>query len=47
VIVLRHSSANRFIDGSLPKGVPARRALDGADRFAFEEFGVGSKAEPF
>jgi len=43
---LRHSNANLlFADPS--KWCSCMEELDGADRFAFEEFGVGSKAKGF
>jgi hypothetical protein len=42
MIVLRHLNADLFV-GLLPGGIPARE-LNGADCFAFAEFGVGSEA---
>jgi hypothetical protein len=45
----RHVRANLYVDGltSPPEGCSCKRELDGADGFAFEEFGVGSDTEGF
>ena len=37
-------SANLYVEGRLREAVRARE-LDGADGFAFDEFGVGSDTE--
>ncbi len=43
---LRHSNANLLFT-DLSKSCSCKGELDGADRFAFEEFGIGSKAKGF
>jgi hypothetical protein len=43
---LRHSNANLLFT-DLSKSCFCMEELDGADRFAFEEFGVRSEAEGF
>jgi hypothetical protein len=41
--------ANLYVDvlTAPPEGCSCKRELDGADGFAFEEFGVGSDTEGF
>jgi len=43
---LRHSNANPLLTDP-SKRCSRKGELDGADRFAFEEFGVRSEAESF